>query len=143
MPHITLANATGLDLWAQRLDARSQLPRVLRRLVAATAVDLQHVDFLADESVQLSGWDGLVHTGASSAFVPVGISVWEIGVDKAIKGKADDDYEKRSKTHSASPRPIPFIRLSHHDVGGANRRGLGAAMPKAHGVRSVLLMRKT
>ncbi|PRY41706.1 hypothetical protein CLV43_105464 [Umezawaea tangerina] len=41
------------------------------------------------------GFDGVVVNSSSTAFVPEGISVWELSVEKATKAKADSDYGKR------------------------------------------------
>ena len=92
-----LINAMDIERWSERMDARSQLPRVVRRLVQATTPKMECLNFVADEGVQLGGWDGVVIAHESNAFVPHGISVWEMGVSKDCKGKADEDYEKRSE----------------------------------------------
>src|SRR3546814_3615000 len=36
-------------------------------------------------------------SASGNAFVPVGQSVWEIGVDKNVKRKVNDDFETRTK----------------------------------------------
>ena len=92
-----LVSASDVDDWANRLDARSQLPRLIRRLILATTSDVARLHFEADEGVQLGGWDGIVSSHNGNEFVPAGTSVWEMGVNSDIKGKADDDYEKRSQ----------------------------------------------
>lgn len=92
-----LVNATDIDLWSQRLNARSELPRLARRLVLATTPRIERLHFAADEGVQTGGWDGIVHASNGSAFVPDGTSVWEMGANSDIKGKADDDYDKRTQ----------------------------------------------
>src|SRR4051794_416187 len=96
MKSITLADATDLASWANRLDAQAQLPRLLRRLVLATVERTIGVSFRAGEGVQLGGWDGLVSIEAGNAFVPDGVSSWELGTNRDVKGKADEDYDKRS-----------------------------------------------
>jgi hypothetical protein len=83
--------------WADRLDARSTLPKVLRRLVRATVKKIAELDFPALESVQRSGFDGVVDCEEGNAWVPDGRSVWELGVNKGVKSKADEDFEKRTK----------------------------------------------
>ncbi|MBC1235725.1 hypothetical protein [Nostoc sp. 2RC] len=92
-------DATDLVRWADRLDARARLPQVLRLLIHAT---VQHprprrVDFPSGESIQMPGWDGIVDAPKGNSFVPDGYSVWELGVNKDFKGKADGDYTKRVK----------------------------------------------
>lgn len=92
-----LVTARDIEDWTDRLVARSQIPRLLRRLISTTTPKLSRCDIPSDEEIQLGGWDGLVEASDATAFVPKGISVWEIGVNQDIKGKADDDYDKRTK----------------------------------------------
>lgn len=88
-------DATDLIRWAERLDARARLPQLLRLLIRATVKHPRIVDFASGESIQMPGWDGIVDTPQGNDFVPDGYSVWELGVNKDVKGKADDDYDKR------------------------------------------------
>jgi hypothetical protein len=90
-------DATDLIRWADRLDARARLPQLLRLLIHATVQQPQRVDFSSGESIQMPGWDGIVDAPKGNSFVPNGYSVWELGVNKDVKGKADDDYDKRVK----------------------------------------------
>lgn len=110
MPPITLVNATDLALWANRRDAQGTLPQLLRRLVHATVAKINQIDFLAGEGVQLGGWDGIVAVERGNAFVPDGISGWEVSAEKGIKGKADGDYEKRAEDPlGIDPRQSAFV----------------------------------
>jgi hypothetical protein len=43
----------------------------------------------------IGGWDGIVTCESDTAFVPQGVSLWELGTDLDIRGKANGDYEKR------------------------------------------------
>jgi hypothetical protein len=97
MAALTLVDATDLASWANRLDAQSRLPQVVRRLVHATVARVLRIGFPAGEGVQAGGWDGVVRAERGNAFVPDGISVWEMGATRDVKGKADSDYEKRLK----------------------------------------------
>ena len=90
-------DANDLHLWASRRDSQAQLPRVVRRLVHATVERPAHVDFPAGEGVQLGGWDGIVEVHEGDAFVPHGVSGWEMSVRSDVKAKADKDYKKRSE----------------------------------------------
>jgi len=90
-------NATDLNLWANRRNAQDQLPRVIRRLIHATIEHPKRVGLPADESVQLGGFDGIVEVSEGNPFVPDGLSVWELGATRDIKGKANGDYKKRSE----------------------------------------------
>lgn len=92
----TLIDATDLTQWANRRAAQGMLPRVMRRLVHATVACIERIGFPADEGVQLGGWDGIVRVETGNGFVPDGDSVWEIGANRDVKGKADGEYQKRS-----------------------------------------------
>lgn len=111
MPSTFLADATDIQNWAsQRLVGRTQLPRLLRRLIQATTPDLERIQFAADEGVQTGGWDGIVTARTGNAFVPTGVSGWEMGVTKDVKGKADDDYEKRKQDPlGLDPKETTFV----------------------------------
>lgn len=102
MPPLTFVDATDLTFWATRREAQGRLPQLLRRLVMATSDGTTRVAFSAGDGVQLGGWDGLVVCNEEHPFIPRGVSVWEMGTNRDIKGKADDDYEKRSKVQPPS-----------------------------------------
>ena len=89
-------DATDLNQWADRRDSQALLPEVLRRLVYATVAGPRRVSFPSGESVQFPGWDGYVEALTGTQFVPEGISCWELGTASQPKGKANDDYEKRT-----------------------------------------------
>jgi hypothetical protein len=102
MPPVTLVDATDLVTWANRRSSQEILPRLLRRLVHAVVDHPIRVGFPAGEGVQLEGWDGIVAVEEGNAFVPSGMSAWELGTNKSVKGKADSDYAKRCQ----NPRGI-------------------------------------
>jgi len=88
--------AGDLERWADTLDARARLPQLVRKLIFATDDSVVKRDFPAGEGVQRPGWDGILESASGSEFVPLGISRWEMGVDKDPASKAEDDFEKRS-----------------------------------------------
>ncbi|MEQ9618879.1 MAG: helix-turn-helix transcriptional regulator [Deltaproteobacteria bacterium] len=103
-------SATELERWADTLDARSSLPQLIRRLIHATIDSIDFMDFPAGEDVGRPGWDGMIRTEKGNAFVPYGQSCWEMGVDKDIKGKADDDFKKRStNTEDFNQKETVFV----------------------------------
>src|SRR5258708_1602594 len=81
--------ALELENWADTLDSRSRFPQLVRRLLHATVEGIQLVSFPAGEGVQREGFDGIVKTTSSNAFVPEGVSVWESGVGIEITTKAN------------------------------------------------------
>jgi addiction module HigA family antidote len=106
----TLVDATDLEAWADRREAQGQLPRVVRDLVLATVGRAERVVFSADEGVQLPGWDGIVDASQGNAFVPDGLSAWEVGTNRDVKRKAAEDYAKRTKNPlGLDPSETTFI----------------------------------
>lgn len=90
-------NALAIRRWASVIEARYALPNVIRRLVLATVTSPTVVDFPAYESAQRSGVDGEIECDQGNPWVPIGRSVWEMGVNNDVKGKADEDFEKRTR----------------------------------------------
>jgi hypothetical protein len=94
---IGLIYALDLDLWAARIGAPPEFPRLVRRLVYATGRSLRLVNFPADEAIRLAGWDGMVIADEGTPNIPRGLSVWELGTGQDPHTKADDDYIKRTQ----------------------------------------------
>lgn len=91
-------DGTDLVQWADRIDSRSLLPEVVRRLIMGTVETLQRIEFRSGEGVQQQGWDGYVETPTGNEKVPQGISCWELGASLDARTKANDDYATRTKT---------------------------------------------
>lgn len=103
-------SATDLEVWADRIDSRSELPRLVRRLIHATCPSVERIEFPAGEGSERPGFDGRVLARGGSAFVPAGLSVWELGAGKRPLGKADDDYTKRLNSPAGvNPNESTFI----------------------------------
>ncbi len=89
--------------WAGSIPARSELPRLIRRLVVETGRDIQVVDFPAAEGTAAGGWDGVAVAGGDAPFVPAGQSLWELSAGQSTTAKANRDYEKRTTTPDGRP----------------------------------------
>ncbi|MDP9475987.1 MAG: hypothetical protein M3R38_09925 [Actinomycetota bacterium] len=119
MPIATLVDGTDLNAWSARREAQSLLPRVIRRLVHATSERVERIGFPADEGVQLGGYDGVVRVAEGNAFVPEGTSVWELGTNRGVKAKADEDYKKRCDDPlSRDPSETSFVFVTPRRWGG-------------------------
>jgi hypothetical protein len=94
---LPLANAGDLAQWANRLEAPGYLPELVRRLIVATTNDLVQLKLRSGEGTRYSGYDGIIEVGKDHLFVPANLSVWEMGVDQDPKGKAEEDYKKRTE----------------------------------------------
>jgi hypothetical protein len=98
LPH--LAGASELERWADTRSAQADLPVLVRRLVRAENDQVQRVEMRGGDGVGLTGYDGFVEATRSTAFVPDGSSVWEMGVGGDPEKKAQSDYRTRTKNPS-------------------------------------------
>lgn len=104
------ANATDIDRWADQRDSQAILPKLIRRLVLASINRVERLHFRSDEGVQLGGWDGIVQVPTGNAFVPDGVSGWELSTSGDVKGRAIDNYQKRSgDPHTLSIGSTSFV----------------------------------
>jgi hypothetical protein len=83
-----------IETWAQRVDAPSELPDLVRRLLLATT-PLKALNMRADGGVWLGGWDGTVLAEMGTEYCPQGPSVWELTTRKTTRAKLDEDFTKR------------------------------------------------
>lgn len=101
-------SGTDLQNWAPRISASSTFPELIRRLILASSPAL--VSMRAGEGVRLSGFDGSVELHGSHNHIPQGRSVWEMGVNAGVKGKADSDYDTRTANPlTAIPADTTFV----------------------------------
>lgn len=115
----TLIDASDLNAWSNRNDSSTFLPRLLRTLILGTVSNVRHIGFRSGEGVAIGGWDGLLDVENGNAFVPTGKSVWELGTGKDVKGKADDDYEKRkADTLDLVPEETTYVFVTTRRWGG-------------------------
>lgn len=97
-------------IWAGKRDCQETLPLLVRKLIRTTSSSIQSIRFPAGESVAIGGWDGILVVLEETEYLPEGISLWEFGTNKDIKGKADEDYSKRtSKPLGFNPAESTFI----------------------------------
>ena len=96
--------ALQIAAWADTVDARGQLPALLRTLLHSTGVNLTAVDFPAFDNSQRKGWDGQVTSGSATPWIPRGQSGWEFGCGKNPKTKAEKDYKTRTASVPAKER---------------------------------------
>ncbi len=94
-----LIETSHLKTWAGSKPAESRFPYFIKLLILAV-VNPEKLDMPSGDASWLPGFDGVVINQQENRFVPTGLSVWELGTDDDIKGKADDDYDKRSKENA-------------------------------------------
>jgi len=92
-----------LQNWADARLSQSEFPRLVRRLVLETTPGLVELGIPAGDGVAAGDWDGSIRTTEATAWVPEGLSVWELSVNSSPNAKADEDYAKRAATPDGSP----------------------------------------
>ncbi len=97
-PLLVSIKAQNINNWASRIEARSELPALLRRLVQSTGRDLIRVDFPAYDNAEQPGWDGMVETPTPTPWIPNGKSGWEFGCSQNPRTKAEHDYKARVRS---------------------------------------------
>jgi hypothetical protein len=98
-----LADQQELLRWADTVSARSDFPRLVRRLILETGRGVVQLGFPAGEGVAVGSWDGTVRSTEVTAFIPLGLSLWELSVEKSVGSKAEADYAKRTTSPDGSP----------------------------------------
>lgn len=84
-------------------EAQTSLPRWVRRLCFDAEATRQLV-FPAGDSSFVPGWDGVLSCKRGNAWIPTGLSRWEIGCDQDVSGKACRDYQKRTEQTDVDER---------------------------------------
>lgn len=92
-----------LQSWADTRASQSDFPRLVRRLILETTPGLVELGMPAGDGVAAGDWDGSVRATKATAWVPDGLSVWELSVDSSPNTKADRDYSKRTQTPDGTP----------------------------------------
>jgi len=106
-----------------RRDAQGLFPQLVRRLILATCadVDLLQFEMASGDDIRLHGWDGRMTATVAHPWIPLGASVWEMGVgDPEVK--AEKDYAKRSAQPAiVVPATTTFVFVTPHVWAGGNR----------------------
>jgi addiction module HigA family antidote len=105
VPNFLSIKARQIAEWpSANLDARNQLPVLLRRLIHSTGHDLRRVDFPGYDNAQRRGWNGWVEAEAATPWIPEGQSGWEFGTDEDPRAKAEKDYKARLSSVPSAER---------------------------------------
>jgi hypothetical protein len=90
-----LVSAIELNQWADRTEAKTVFPELMRRLFAQTP-GITNLEIRVREGTSASGWDGAA-TSTGSTYLPAGELRCEFGTNQKVKDKADKDYTKRAE----------------------------------------------
>jgi hypothetical protein len=115
--------ATDLDAWARTHTSRTALSEMVSALIRASVPDPSYIHFPKGDAADIPGYDGsLVATGAPP-YVPEGQSVWELGTDADYLGKANDEFERRSKAPGEfDPKETTFVFVTPRTWKGTSRK---------------------
>ena len=114
--------ATQVAAWADKSEARAQLPAFLRKLVTTTGTNLSKVDFPAYDNAQRHGWDGAVETDTATPWIPSGRSGWEFSCNQNSEHKAEVDYSARVRSVPAAERKdLTFVFVTPRNWPGKDR----------------------
>lgn len=89
-------DTTDIRSWANRRDCQETLPLLVRKLIRATSSSIKNIKFPSGDNVLIGGWDGILEITEETEYLPIGVSLWEFGANKGVRGKANDDYQKRT-----------------------------------------------
>lgn len=107
---MNIVTRNHLERWANTIFSKSTLPYLISRLIRATTPPSTKVDMPWDSATYIGGWDGIVSCKEERAYVPLGISLWELGTAANSKEKADSDYEKRKNNPlGVAPQNATFV----------------------------------
>jgi hypothetical protein len=105
-------SAQQLEDFAAKEPAKGLLPELVRRLIQATADRVGDVRFPSGESIFRPGADGLLQAIGSPPYLPSGVSLWELSVEKHPHKKAKRDIEKRSESEA----PDAYLKYKRSDI---------------------------
>lgn len=115
VPPFLRAKANDITEWAGSISSRTRFAVFLRCLVHSTCDNISSIDFPGNDDGERPGWDGFVECEAGNPWVPAGTSGWEFGVTSDFSEKANGDYKKSIKAHSASERKsMTFVFVTPH-----------------------------
>ena len=100
-----------LEEWAKWRGSQELLPELICRLIRADRGIEAQLRLPSGDAISMKGWDGQCRVETGSAYVPSGVSGWELTVQEDnIKGKADEVYETRTKTpRNLEPSQSTFV----------------------------------
>lgn len=103
--------ATQIQQWADTRDAQGTLPILIRKLIVETSKPTE-LAMPGGDSVGQPGWDGVLTVVDGNAWVPTGASRWEMGCDKDVSRKAEEDFKKRTVGHKDAGADSSFVFVS-------------------------------
>jgi addiction module HigA family antidote len=104
VPNFLTIKASQIEGWSSKIEARTLLPVLLRKLVHSTGIGLSKVDFPGYDNAERHGSDGFISADTAIPWIPEGDSYWEFGTNKDPNDKANDDYNASLKKITLTER---------------------------------------
>ena len=98
VPKFLTIKANQIENWGEKIDARSYLSVLLRKLVHSTVDKIDMINFPGYDNAERHDIDGYVESSTSTPWVPYGQSYWEFSTSKTPDRKANLDYSARLKS---------------------------------------------
>lgn len=115
--------ALNLQTWADTLGARNIFPGMIADLIRASAQDISTIRFPNGDKGQVRGFDGVLEATGVPPYVPDGASIWEFGVSADAAGKANSDFEKRTKeVDEAQRKQATFVFVTPRTWNNGNEK---------------------
>ncbi|WP_126382004.1 hypothetical protein [Actinomyces howellii] len=114
-----LISANELNGWADLTDAKASFPELVRRLLAQTP-GITNIDMRAHEGTAAHGWDGRA-TSTGSVYLPAGELRFELGTNKRVEPKANDDYRKRVEQLGSDAYQYVYVFATPRNWPGGQR----------------------
>lgn len=112
-------DGTDLNNWHDK-ESQVTLPELVRHLIRATGRQFSDFRMPCGDGTALPGWDGEVNCANEIHTISAGLSLWEIGTEKDVKGKADREYAKRTKNPLGyNPKEATFVFVTNRKWPGA------------------------
>src|SRR5438445_288829 len=108
-----IVKSTQLGQWftSASRDAQELLPHLVRRLSLSTVPmqDLKQLSIAVGDEIGRRGYDGQILSTATHPFVPMGMSVWEMGTGDPERKFADDYKRRTAEPGGIDPATTTFI----------------------------------
>ena len=121
-PALVSIRARQIEEWSDRIETRSRLAVLLRKLVGSSLASTTQMDFPGYDNAERRGWDGYVESGTPTPWIPVGCSGWEFGTGGNPTNKANSDFRARLRSVSPEDRAeLTFVFVTPRPWSGKDK----------------------
>ena len=128
MSNVPQIDGRDFERWADRPEARYELPILVRRLLWAST-RLQELNMPGGSGVDRPGYDGFCRSEEGSAFCPAGGSVWELSVQQRVTAKIAADLAKRGEKLPRQAERLSFVFVTPRRIAQRANEHHGSPAP--------------